>query len=109
MVIDVVLGVRVVFDRLVHTNELVVEVGLVVNLVLQGVNVNMNASVQLVVFVLVVTFVPSSLPGSATQTSLLSVFVNSPEIGDSVIDSLVVRVAGNHRGSQNPEKYILGS
>ena len=80
MVIDVVLGVRVVFDRLVHTNELVVEVGLVVNLVLQGVNVNMNASVQLVVFVLVVTFVPSSLPGSATQTILLSVFVNSREL-----------------------------
>jgi hypothetical protein len=66
MVIDVVLGVRVVFDRLVHTNELVVEVGLVVNLVLQGVDVNMDASVQLEVFVLVVTFVPSSLPGSAT-------------------------------------------
>ena len=80
MVIDVVLGVRVVFDRLVHTNELVVEVGLVLNLVLQGVNVNMNASVQLVVFVLVVTFVPSSLPGSAIQTILLSVFVNSPEL-----------------------------
>lgn len=66
MVIDVVLGVRVVFDRLVHTNELVVEVGLVVNLVLQGVDVNMDTSVQLEVFVLVVTFVPSSLPGSAT-------------------------------------------
>ena len=66
MVIDVVLGVRVVFDRLVHTNELVVEVGLVVNLVLQGVDVNMDASVQLEVFVLVMTFVPSSLPGSAT-------------------------------------------
>lgn len=66
MVIDVVLGVRVVFDRLVHTNELVVEVGLVVNLVLQCVDVNMDASVQLEVFVLVVTFVPSSLPGSAT-------------------------------------------
>jgi hypothetical protein len=66
MVIDVVLGVRVVFDRLVHTNELVVEVGLVVNLVLQGVDVNMDASVQLEVFVLVVPFVPSSLPGSAT-------------------------------------------
>ena len=80
MVIDVVLGVRVVFDRLVHTNELVVEVGLVVNLVLQSVDVDMDASVQLVVFVLVVTFVPSSLPGSATQTILLSVFVNSPEL-----------------------------
>ncbi len=66
MVIDVVLGVRVVFDRLVHTNELVVEVGLVVNLILQGVDVNMDTSVQLEVFVLVVTFVPSSLPGSAT-------------------------------------------
>jgi hypothetical protein len=47
MVIDVVLGVRVVFDRLVHTNELVVEVGLVVNLVLQSVDVDMDASVQL--------------------------------------------------------------
>ena len=80
MVIDVVLGVRVVFDRLVHTNELVVEVGLVVNLVLQSVDVDMDASVQLVVFVLVVTFVPSSLPGSATQTILLSVFVNSREL-----------------------------
>ena len=56
MVIDVVLRVRVVFDRLVHTNELVVEVGLVVNLVLQSVDVDMDASVQLVVFVLVVTF-----------------------------------------------------
>jgi hypothetical protein len=50
----------------VHTNELVVEVGLVVNLILQGVDVNMDTSVQLEVFVLVVTFVPSSLPGSAT-------------------------------------------
>ena len=80
MVIDVVLGVRVVFDRLVHTNELVVEVGVGVVLDIQSVALDMDASVRLVVFVLVVTFVPSSRPGSATQTSLLSVFVNSPEL-----------------------------
>jgi len=68
----------------------------------------MHASVQLEVFVLMVTFVPASLSSSSAETFLLSVFVDSPEVGDSVIDSLVVRVAGNHGGSQNPDKYILG-
>jgi len=99
MVVDVVVGVGVVFDRLVHTNELVVEVGFVHDLVLEGVDVDMHTTVQLEVFVLVVTFVPPGLAGSSAEASLLSVFVDSPEVGDSVIDGLVVGVAGNHGGS----------
>jgi len=45
MVVDVVVGVGIVFDRLVHTNKLVVEVGFVDDLVLQCVDVNMHASI----------------------------------------------------------------
>lgn len=109
MVIDVAVGVRVIFDGLVHTNKLVVEIRLEGNLVLQSVNVNMESPVYLEVGVLVVAFVPSILLRSAAETSLLSVFVYSPKIVDSVVNSLVVGVAGNHCWSQSPEKYVLSS
>jgi hypothetical protein len=109
MVIDVVVGVRVIFDGLMHANELVVEVRLVSNLVLYAVYVNMEPPINLEVGILVVALVPSILLRSAAQTSLLSVFVNSPKIVDSVVNSLVVRVAGNHCWSQSPEKYVLSS
>lgn len=109
MVIDVVVGVRVIFNGLMHTNELVVEVRLVRNLVFQGVNVNMDPPVYLEIGVLVVAFVPSILSCSAAETSFLSVFMYSPKIVDSVVNSLIVGVTGNHCWSQSPEKYVLSS
>lgn len=107
-VVDVVLEVRVLFDGLVEPSEGVVEERLGGDAVNNGVVSDMEAIVNLHVFILVVLIVHTRLVYGATETLALAVVVDPPKVIDSLVNSRGVSGACQESGGGNPEDHVLG-
>jgi hypothetical protein len=66
VVVNIILRIRVLLNRLMHANKLVIEVRLLLHQIFQSIRVHMEAAINLEVSILIMTLMPSIRFGSST-------------------------------------------